>query len=138
MKTAALQFKNNAYVEFAKFSVVGVANTSVDLGLYILLTRLLPFFGSHILLAKALSFIAATICSFVLNRTWTFAKRDAVKFKELFKFYSTVGSGIFINVGAVYFFHEIMGINDIFAAALATGFTVFWGFAFSKFWVFKN
>ena len=138
MKTATLNLKNSAYVEFMKFSVVGIANTSVDLGLYILLTRLIPYFGNHILIAKALTFIAATICSFTLNRTWTFAKRDAVKFKEIIKFYSTVGSGIFINVGAVYFFHEVVGFSDIVAAVLATGFTVFWGFAFSKFWVFKH
>jgi len=137
-KAATLQQKSPARIEFLKFSLVGVANTAVDLGLYIMLTRLIFFFGEHILVAKALSFIAATICSFTLNRTWTFAKKDPVRIKEVLKFYSTVGSGIFINVAAVYFFHEMLGVNDILSAVFAAGFTVFWGFAFSKFWVFKN
>ncbi len=138
MRTQSLILKNNSYIEFAKFALVGVANTAVDLGLYVFLTRQIGYFENHLLFAKALTFIAATICSFTLNRRWTFNKRDRVTAQEIIKFYSTVGTGIFINVGAVYFFHHILGINDIIAAILATGLTVFWGFAFSKFWVFKK
>lgn len=139
IKSASLhQIKNNAYVEFVKFSLVGAVNTSVDLGAYIFMTRMVLYFSEHILIAKAIAFVFATISSFALNRTWTFNKKDKVKFNEVLRFYSTVGTGIFINVGAVYFFHEILGFHDITSALIATAFTVFWGFAFSKFWVFKK
>lgn len=138
MKTASLQFKNNSYVEFIRFSIVGIANTAVDIGTYILLTRSITFFFDHILIAKSIAFIAATICSFSFNRSWTFNKKDKVKISEVVRFYSTVGTGIFINIGAIYFFHRIIGIHDIISAILATVFTVLWGFTFSKFWVFKK
>ena len=77
MMRIALQLKND-YIEFIKFSLVGMINTSVDFGVYIMLSRSIYLFSRHFLIAKALSFIAATVCSFLLNRRWTFNKMDPV------------------------------------------------------------
>jgi putative flippase GtrA len=127
-----------AYKEFGRFAVVGVINTAVDIGIYTFLTRLIPLFFGHLLFAKAVSFVVATVCSFTLNRQWTFQQQGKVRIHEILRFYSTVGSAIFINLGVVYIFHTKLHFHDLFAVVIATGFTVVWNFLFTKFWVFTN
>ena len=53
----------------ARFGTIGVLNTGLDLGLFLLLTRV-----AHLqpVLASTLSYGAGIACSFCLNRTWTF------------------------------------------------------------------
>lgn len=53
----------------ARFGVTGVLNTGLDLGLFLLLTR-----GACLqpVIASTISYVAGMVCSFCLNRTWTF------------------------------------------------------------------
>lgn len=124
--------------QFMKFGLTGVANTAIDFVVYLFLTRFTPFFSIHIIEAKAISFLAAATFSYFANRRWTFNKTGSHNAKEVVLFYSTVGSGIFINVGVQYFVVEILHISDIFGILAAAAFTAVWGFLFSKFIVFKD
>ncbi|MEK7478031.1 MAG: GtrA family protein [Patescibacteria group bacterium] len=125
-------------ISLYKFAVVGVCNTMIDIGFYTLLTRGTSYFGDHILLAKTISFILATIFSFLVNKYWTFGHRNKVKMMEVLKFYSTALIGIFINVGSLYIFHIQLGWYDLLAVLAATGASFVWNFSFSRFWVFKK
>ena len=53
----------------ARFGTIGVLNTGLDLGLFLLLTR-----GAYLqpVIASTFSYGAGMACSFCLNRTWTF------------------------------------------------------------------
>lgn len=53
----------------ARFGTIGVLNTGLDLGLFLMLTRV-----AHLqpVLASTLSYGAGMACSFCLNRNWTF------------------------------------------------------------------
>ncbi len=141
MKSIALpeqsSFLKN-YKEFFKFALVGVLNTAIDIGIYTLLTRSAYFFHRHLLFAKAISFVCATISSFIFNRSWTFERQGKIMMAEIIRFYSTVGSAIFINLGVVYIVHTRLHINDLIAVVAATLTTIMWNYLFSKFWVFKN
>ena len=55
-----------------RFGIVGVLNTGVDVALYAVLALGL---GWHPVLANTASYAAGTVCSFVINRAWTFADR---------------------------------------------------------------
>ena len=124
--------------QFGTFCMVGVLNTAVDIGIYYLLTRGLWTVHDSFSVYKAISYLLATACSFALNRYWTFARRDAVTSQEIVKFYSTVGLGIFLNVGVQYLGVVGFGMHDLVAALLAVGATAVWGFSFSRFYVFKE
>ena len=124
--------------QFLTFCLVGIFNTAVDIGIYYILTRGLWTFHDSFSVYKAISYLLATACSFALNRYLTFARRDAVKTAEVVKFYSTVGLGIFLNVGVQYLGVVVFGIHDLAAALLAVGATAIWGFSFSRFYVFND
>lgn len=120
------------------FGSIGVINTTLDLCIYYSLTRFTDVFRGQVVTAKSLSFIVASAFSFLFNRRFTFGRRDKIRFMEVVKFYSTVGAGIFINVGAVYVLHVWLHIFDLIAVLMSTVLTFVWGFTFSKKWVFKD
>ena len=123
--------------QFLKFCTVGILNTLIDISLYYLITR--SFWASGFLaIPKAISYLAATFCSFTVNRYWTFGKREAPRLREVGRFYSTVGLGIFVNVGVLYAAVTYFGMHDILAALFAAFATAVWGFSFSKWYVFKK
>lgn len=124
--------------QFLKFCLVGVLNTVVDFGIYYALTRGLWTFQDSILVYKALSYLVATVCSFMVNRYWTFAKMAPIHYGELLRFYATVGLGIFVNVGVQYVAVVIFGLHDLVGVLVAAAATAIWGFSFAKFFVFKE
>ena len=123
--------------QFVKFCVVGAINTLIDVLIYFLLTRYLGFALGLIFVAKAISYVLATLNSFFLNRFWTFEKRDAFEWRKMLLFYITVGSGIFINVAAHFINVEILMLNDIFSSLVAAALTALWGFSWSKYFIFR-
>lgn len=125
-------------IQFLKYCSVGVLNTLVDFTSYFLLTRVLWIFAESITVPKALSYLIATACSFLVNRFWTFEKTDKVHWSEVVRFYGTVGLGIFINVGIHYIVVTGLGVHDLLAVLVAAGGTAVWGFSFARFYVFKR
>lgn len=93
--------------------------------------------GELIFIAKGISFIIATFNSFLFNRFWTFKKEGGFLWKELFTFYTVIGSGIFINIGVHFLDVNFFGINDLASSIVSAGFTAVWGFVLAKYIVFK-
>lgn len=123
--------------EALKFMIVGVINTLLDVTLYIVLTRFVPFFAMHLVSAKFLSFFAGTISSLYLNRSWTFGLTGRVSGGEVLRFYSTVSLAIVVNVFVMNALVS-QGVYDLLALAITTAFTFAVNFTLSKFWVFKQ
>ncbi|WP_210608330.1 GtrA family protein [Priestia flexa] len=67
---------------FSKFSSVGVLNTIMDLVVYMLLTS----FGMYYLVAQCLSYGTGVANSYMLNRKWTFQRKEPSTAKEVIKF----------------------------------------------------
>ncbi len=130
--------ENVTALQVMKFGAVGVVNTLIDLLSYVGFTRLVPFFSEHLLFAKAISFFLGTLFSFNMNRRFTFGSTAGISLAEVVRFYSSVGLSVFINLGSLYLFHEILGLHDLIAVALATVLTFAWGFIFAKFWVYRH
>lgn len=87
--------------QFGKFAVVGVLNSSIDLGVFNLETF---FWGalpatSVFAVFKAISFLAATTNSFLWNKYWTFEKKAKPRSDEVIKFYAVAIIGGLLNVG---------------------------------------
>lgn len=125
-------------VELLRFTGIGLVNTVIDIGAYIALTRSIGFFGSNLILTKALTFFLGSLFSFTFNRMWTFKYGGSLTIGELVRFYTTVGSSVLVNVASVYVLHSLFGLYDIVAVIIATGITFVWNFILTKVWVFRE
>lgn len=133
--------------QFAKFGLVGVLNTLIDLGVL----NLLIFFsgitsGIGYSVFKGISFIVAVVNSYFWNKYWTFEKRGEVKTGEFLQFFIVAGLGFAINVGTASLIVNIIGpqfglsdkIWDNIGAIIATLVGMIWNFLGYKFIVFKK
>lgn len=123
--------------EALKFMAVGVINTLLDVLLYIVLTRFTPFFATRLVAAKFFSFLAGTISSLYLNRSWTFGIKEWITMGEVLRFYSTVSLSIVVNVVLMNALIS-RGVYDLAALGITTVVTFITNFTLSKFWVFKQ
>lgn len=152
--------------QFAKFVVVGISSTAIDMGLHAFLyrgidgnlndalvrfaTSLSPgmeqFLASHdidaaFVLIKAFTFILATLNGFYWNRLWTFDAVDKDRaHRQLIRAYVVYGIGLLINTtvaGSIH--HPGAGkVVYIIALVVATIVTTGWTFPMNKFWTFRD
>lgn len=118
-----------------KFMAVGIFNTMLDATVYILLTRSTETFANHLLFAKAFSFFAGTVSSFMLNRYWTFGMHSRPALAEILRFYTVVSISMFINVAGMSILLSLK-TYDLIALVATTVLTFAVGFSLSKLWVF--
>ncbi len=102
-------------IQFLRFSLIGVINTLVDLGVLNLLSYLTGIYkGKEIIILNTISYLIATVNSYFLNKYWTFGqrvlKRELVKFS---KFLIINLTGMLFNSFIVYFLttHINMGFK---------------------------
>lgn len=137
--------------QIIKFFAVGVMNTGIDL---VVLNALMFASGEtqgvYYSFFKALSFFAAVVFSYYINKNWTF--RDSSSSDSQKKFYQFIAIsiiGAFINVGVaslvVNFIKPMIGLGFLtgqlwgnIGALCGTAIGLFWNFVGYKFIVFKK
>ena len=132
--------------QFGKFAVIGFTNASVDFGLlYLLIAYFGVVAGIWYPVAKAVSFIVATLHSYVWNKYWVFSAGDSERSgSEFLKFISVSVMALIVNVAVatvvVNWVHPIFniqpagwaGFGAIIGSAVALIFS-FTGFRFAVF-----
>lgn len=122
--------------QFIKFSIVGVGNTLIDFGFYIIATRL---FEWHYLAANTFSWLCAVCFSFTMNKFWTFrAGGSGAAVRQYAKFVVVSVISLLISIGLLHLFVDSFHIHDIVAKLLTIGVVVFWNFFMNKFWTFST
>ncbi len=152
--------------QFAKFVIVGVSSTAIDMGLHAFLYRgidgqlnqalirfangLSPgmedFLAAHdidaaFVLIKAFTFIIATLNGFYWNRIWTFDAVDKDRaHRQLVRAYIVYGVGLLINTTVAGSIHHPGAGKVLYVVALvvATVVTTGWTFPMNKFWTFRD
>jgi len=149
--------------QVAKFVLVGGLNTLIDWGVLSFLIFIFRDYFSinpknvfftifsltiiYYSLFKGISFILATINSYLCNKFWTFKPRTEGKTsKEFLQFFIISILGFFINVGiasALFkFISPAGGLNldqwALISAAIATAISMVWNFLGYKFIVFEK
>jgi putative flippase GtrA len=116
--------------ELKRFLVAGLSAVGTDLVAYYLFLNFLPND-----VAKAVSFLLGTIVAFVINKYWTFEKKEK-SYSEIIRFailYSvTLGANVLANKLVL----DNTGIL-ILAFLIATSISTVLNFIGQKFWVFK-
>lgn len=141
--------------QFAKFFLVGIMNTGVDLViLNIEMTISGIAVGMGYSIQKAISFLAAVTFSYFINKHWTFQdKSKDGEGKKMSQFFAVSFIGMLINVGTatlVVNFLQIPLTNMLsipaldpkiwgtFGALCGTAIGLGWNFVGYKLWVFKK
>ncbi len=131
----------------AKFLLVGILNTLIDLGVLnflILITGVAS--GLNFSFFKGISFLVAVVNSYFWNKFWTFEKREITKApKEFVQFFTVALIGLGINVGVASLVVNVIGpqfglSEKIWAnigAITATFIGMTWNFLGYKFIVFR-
>jgi len=148
--------------QLAKFIVIGVLNTVVDLGFMSFLTFLvknsfnigsqdtfwaigattITFYSIY----KGASFIVANVNSYFWNKYWTFQGNNKKTSSEILQFFVVSIFGFIINIiTASYVFGSIQpigGLNPdqwgLIGAAIGSIAGLLWNFVGYKLWVFKK
>lgn len=146
--------------QVAKFGLIGVLNTLVDIGTLALLTFLFrSYFGTEpqtaiagivtfFTLYKAASFIIANINSYFWNKYWTFERGAKKKSRaEFFQFFAVSMVGFLVNVFVASFVFKFLlgslaGLSSdqvgLIGAAAGSIMGLTWNFIGYKLWVFKK
>ena len=123
--------------EFIKFCFVGGSGVIVNLGIYIILTRV---FSLMFAVASPIAIEFSILTNFMFNNVWTFKKRNNQShlFKKLMKFHIVAGAAglvnYFIFLGLVYQF----GWNDIISNLIGIVVATLINYVLNSIWTWKH
>ena len=120
-----------------KFGLVGGMNTLVDLSVYALLVHLTGLLSGQLVLAKAISYSAGIVNSFIWNRRWTFRSNADPK-RTLIPFFAVNTIALGINSLVMHLCLTTLKLPEIISVLLATATTLVWNFLTSKYLVFRS
>lgn len=120
--------------QFIKFNVVGIMNTAVDFGVFMILNR---YLGLIYAVSQVISYSCGMVNSYFLNKFWTFQKREGFTAIEVTKFILVNLCSLGISLLVLYILQSKWSWEVLPSKVLATGFSVGVNFLGNKFWVFK-
>lgn len=111
-----LDFIGDNFMQFIKFSLVGVSNTLISEGLYVIIV----FFGGHYLLASLVGFVLSVLNAYYWNNKYVFKEQPAqsgekrIWWKTLLKTYAAYSGGYLLNVVLLVLWIDILRIGRLF------------------------
>jgi putative flippase GtrA len=121
-------------IMFARFLLVGVANTLFGLGttyamMYFLRVDAVP--------ANAAGYAVGLLFSFTFNKRWTFSNRDRGA-GSLLKFVLVIGAAYIVNLAVVLGAKDLFQVNPYVAQAMGIIPYTILSFLGCRYYVFKN
>jgi putative flippase GtrA len=120
------------YRQFMSYSMIGIISLLIDIIVYILLS---DFFLISKSLSKIISFILASINSFLGNKIFTF-KLKSYNFREPMKFILLYSVSLIANSSTHDFFLNVF--DGFLPFIIASIVSIIINFGGQKIWVFKN
>lgn len=122
----------NKYGKFIKFCIVGGINTVISLVVYTILIKQ----GMHYLGASTIGYIAGILNGYLLSSKFVFGEK--LNMSKGIKFILIYLSALVINLLIMSGLIEILGVKEIPAQVIATGFNVLYNFILNNLWTFKK
>ena len=119
---------------FVRYVCVGVINTAVGLtviyfGIYVLALDDVP--------ANLSGYLLGTLCSFMLNRSWTFSSRGAPA-AQLAKFLAVMLGAYLLNIASVMVMIKWLGFHRYLSHKLGTVPYTLAGYLGSRYFAFRD
>lgn len=121
-------------ISFLRFSMVGMLNTAVDLGVFFLLSFCLV----PVVPAQVVSYVVGMLNSYIWNRNWTFAPVKKRSVGELVRFISLNIITLMISVGLLHVAFYYFGTSLFFSKLIVTVCSVMVNYVGSALWVFED
>jgi putative flippase GtrA len=134
LRSAAAHPQAAVGLQFVKFSLVGVSNTLVFLGVYTLLDEVL---GVYYLAASAIAFTAGAVNGFLLNRAWTFQGHVGDALTPV-RWAIVQACGLALDELLLYLWVSRLGIDELVAQAMAIVVVVVLTFIANRAWTFRD
>ena len=135
--------KVEGLTQFVKFGLIGVTNTLISYGIYMLVIWLMKpvNFAYDYIAGSVLGFIISVLWSFYWNNKLVFTEGSEKRniLKSLLKTYlSYAATGIVLSNILLYVFVDLMGIPKAVAPILGLLITVPLNFILNKYWAFRK
>lgn len=119
-----------------RYSTTSVVATALDFLLFALLLHFTPISA---IAATAIGRLAGALLTLLLHRFWVFHNLPHSSWRKLLVQYC-LGNllGILINMGGVWLFYQKMGIQPLFARAIAALLSWYFLYAFYKYLVYHK
>ena len=135
--------KVEGLTQFVKFGLIGVTNTLISYGIYMLVLWLMKpvNFAYDYIVGSVLGFIISVLWSFYWNNKLVFTEGSEKRniLKSLLKTYlSYAATGIVLSNILLYVFVDLMGIPKAVAPILGLLITVPLNFILNKYWAFRK
>ena len=125
-------------LQFIKFGIVGLSNTVISYGIYVVLT----FIGVQYVFANIIAFVISVLNSFFWNNRFVFKKKNSENrnpWWSLIKTFLTYGlTGLVLSNILLIAFVELFNISKYLAPLLILIITVPLNFFINKFWAFRT
>jgi putative flippase GtrA len=120
----------------ARFAAIGLLNTSVDFGVFLLA---LAFLTSSLVAANVLSWTVAVTGSYVMNSFITFAAESGrrLRFRAYAGFIGSGLAGLIANTATLLVAAELLLLPVVLAKVLAIGVSFLVNFSLARFVVFR-
>ena len=124
------------YREQILYLIFGALTTAVNILCYIACRRL---FGLSIVISTSTAWFSAVVFAYYANRIWVFGSKSAgrAQITEVLAFFSCRVLSYAVDVGIMYLFAEIMGLNDELIKLTSNVVVVVINYVLSKIYVFK-
>ena len=134
MSSRVLTINQNAR-SLALFSLVGLSNTLID---YIVFFLLYHWFSDYYQAVQLVSYSCGMVNSFLLNKYWTFQKKNVPGKAEILKFITVNTLALSVASISLYVASHNLGLHMFICKTIATGMSLVVNYTGSKFWVFKD
>ena len=141
-----VQSKRASIWQVLRFGMVGVFNTMIDItALNALLWRFPYHTTSMLLVYNSVAYALGAVCSFMLNKYWTFRSRRVIAASELVRFAIVAGLGFLCNDSLIWIagtvLHPFIAGTFLwvnFSKAIAAVGTASLSYLAMRLWVFTN
>lgn len=126
--------------EIINYIVVGALTTLVSLSSYYLctLTFLNPNNEIELQIANIISWICAVSFAYVSNRKYVFKSKNMKVFNEMFKFYSSRLTTLFLDMLFMFVLVSLVNLNDKISKIIVQILVLIINYIISKFIVFRK
>lgn len=136
----------NTFREFLQFGLVGVSNTVVSYGIYVIVLLGLQKAGLFVnvdyFIANIISFLLSVLWSFYWNNKFVFQLKEGEQrniWKALFKTYVSYGfTGLILNNVFSFVWISLLHINKMIAPIINLIINIPINFFMNKLWAFKK
>jgi putative flippase GtrA len=119
---------------FARYILVGLANTAIYSGLLWLFLRSDKF---PYAVAIGFAFVLAMIFQYLANKYFTFGATSS-SWPEVFRYLASAGLNYGVSVVVVWFSLELLGLTVLSASLISAATVALLGFLVSLFWVYRK